>query len=101
VNVLERGALKAAWRIVMPKFPFFKRWLPLVGTAVVVASTVAKFTGNPEVAGAIDLVGTLTGATSQSGITPTEITGAVVAGAGVGLKLWAIVSKAWKAPSIR
>lgn len=85
----------------MLKFPFFKRWLPLVGTAVVVASTVARATGNAEVAQAIDLVGSLTGATSQAGVTPTEIAGAVVAGTGVCLKLFAIVKKAWQTPSIR
>jgi hypothetical protein len=101
VNRLERFGARALWRLVMLKLPFLKRWLPLVGTVVVVASTVAKFTGNADVAQAIDLVGTLTGATGQAGVTPTEIAGAVAAGTGVALKVWAIASKAWKAPSIR
>lgn len=85
----------------MLKFPFLKRWLPLVGTAVVVASTVARFTGNAEVAQAIDLVGSLTGATGEAGVTQTEIAAAVAAGIGVSLKLFAIVKKAWQTPSIR
>jgi hypothetical protein len=90
MNLFEKLGAKAARKVIMLKFPFLKRWLPLIGTAIVAGSVVARALGFTEVSDLLDLVGSLTGASAQSLIGVAAVASLV----GVVLKL---ISEARKA----
>lgn len=67
--------------------PFLKRYLPLLGVAGLVASTVLRYFGLLDAAQIVDEAGKVTGATAASPVSPAELAAAITAGAGVVLKV--------------
>lgn len=97
MNWLERKAAGFAWNRMEAGMPFLKRWLPVLGTALVAGGVIARAWGREDIAKAIDVVGSVTGASGAAGVTPTEIGAAVVAVTGVVLKVISQVNKARQA----
>lgn len=71
-----------------------KRWGPLAGTVVLIATVVLRAFGLDDAAKALDLVGSITGLSGQSSVSATELTAAAAALTGVVLKVLAQVAKA-------
>lgn len=65
----------------------FKRWLPLVGSAVLVFVVVLRALGQTELAGVVEGIAGVLGITDRSPVTLGEVTAAVAAATGIVLKI--------------
>lgn len=74
--------------------PRLRRWLPLIGTAALVASAALKIAGYPEAAQAIDTLGGIAGITSLPELPVGEIAAIAAAGTGIVLKVRSQIAKA-------
>lgn len=70
-----------------------KRWLPLIGTAALVACVVLRMTGHEDLARVVEQAGGLTGITTNPTVPLAEIAAAAAAIAGVALKVKAELGK--------
>ena len=93
MNWFEKQFLKLLWGRLEAKMPILKRYLPLLGVAGLVASTVLRYFGLSEAAAIVDSAGGLTGATQASPVSAVELGAAVAAGAGVVLKVVSEIRK--------
>lgn len=71
-----------------------RRWVPLIGTALVCGAVIARTLGYELFATAAEQVGSLTGASGQSAVSPVEVSAALAGLSGVVLKVVAQVRKA-------
>ena len=79
----------------MPKA--LKRWLPVVGTGVLVASVILRLAGLDDLAGPLQAIGEATGITADSAV-PLDVLAAAAAGlAGIVMKIWSQWNKALRA----
>ncbi len=74
-----------------------KRWAPLAGTAVLLASVLLRFFGFEQGAAMVESVGGAVGLTQDSAVGSMELAAAVAALAGVVLKVRSQVKKASEA----
>ena len=74
--------------------PFLKRWLPLIGSAVLVAVVVLRLLGQTALAGAVETVGSVTGVITSSPVSPAELLAALTALFGIVRKIWSEIQKA-------
>lgn len=93
MNVLERTAIKVAWSRVKGN-PMLKRWLPLIGSAVVLSTVVLRAFHQPGLADAVDGLANMLGLTKVSIIDPVLITSAATGLVGIALKIKSEISKA-------
>lgn len=95
MNVFERTALKLGYRRMEGKMPEkFKRYVPLLGSAVLVSVVLLRLFGYDQAAGAVESVGGIVGVTQQSPVGMGELVAAVAALAGIVLKVKSEVDKA-------
>ena len=94
MNFLERKVAKVIFGKVVNRMPFIKRWLPLIGSAVLVLIVVLRLLGQTAVAGAVETVGSVTGVTTSSPVSPAELIAALTALFGIVRKVWAEIQKA-------
>lgn len=98
MNVLERLAARLAWKRMEGKMPDkVKRWVPLLGTAVLVTSVVLQLLGYGDVARQILGIAGAVGVSDQSAVPLGELAAAGAALSGVVLKILAQVKKAREA----
>jgi hypothetical protein len=71
-----------------------KRWVPLVGSAVLVAVVTLRLLGQTELAGVVESLAGVLGLTQQSPVSGTEVTAALAAAVGIALKLIAEFKRA-------
>lgn len=74
--------------------PSLKRWAPLVGSAVLVASVGLRLAGQTQAADSIEALANVVGLSAQSPVSGTEIASAAAALVGIVLKLAAEAKKA-------
>jgi hypothetical protein len=93
VNVPDPGTLVAqgASRFLMGVF--LKRWGPLVGSAILVATIILQAFGQTQIAQALTSIGGFLPST-DGGITAGEITAAIAVGTGLFLKIKALIKAA-------
>ena len=95
MNVLERTLVKLAWKRAEGKMgDKFKRYLPLVGSVVLVAVVALRWLGYGDAAAAIESVGGAVGVTNQSEVGVGELTAAAATLAGLVLKFKSMYDKA-------
>jgi hypothetical protein len=74
--------------------PGLRRWLPLLGVAVLASSAILRALGAGDAAAAIETLGGLLGAQQASAVPVGELAAAIAAAAGVVLKVRAEIKKA-------
>ena len=94
---LQNKALRLAWSGLEDRMTWIRRWAPVIGSLVLVASVGLRLAGKNEAAGAIEGLGSVLGLTSQSSISVAEIAAATAAGTGVVIKIVSEVRKAMAA----
>ena len=87
MNLIERKAVQVAFYFLKRKMPHVKRYAPLIGSALLVASVVLRALGNMDAADAVDAIGKATGVSAQSPVSAVEFGAAAAALAGIVLKL--------------
>lgn len=76
------------------KIPSLRRWLPLVGAGVLVATVVLRLVGQTDAADSVEGLANAVGLTAQSPVSAAEITAAVGVVMGIVLKVRAEIAKA-------
>jgi hypothetical protein len=99
VNLFERQIVKAIWGKVLKNMPHLKRWLPLVGSALLVLVVVLRLLGQTALASAVEAIGSTIGITTQSPVSSAEVMAAVTALVGIILKIRAEIAKLRPAPA--
>jgi len=96
LNFIERQGLRLVYSRVERKIGVntVKKWLPLVGSFVVLSTVVMRYLGHAGTADAIDSVAKAIGLTNASVVDVTLVLGAVAGLVGQGLKVWAEIQKA-------
>lgn len=93
LNLIERKGLQlAGWKV--RRMKSVKRWVPLIGVAVLVAAELLKVFGQADAAQALTTLGGLLGFEDGSGIPKGEIAAAVAAGTGLVLKIASLLRAA-------
>ena len=94
MNWFERQVAKAIWGKVVKQMPFLKRWMPLIGSSVLVLIVVLRLLGQTALASAVEVVGSTVGITTQSPVSSAEVVAALTALFGIVRKVVAIVQSA-------
>jgi hypothetical protein len=95
VNWIERQAARLGWKHLEGKMGAnLKRWVPVIGTAGLALSVILRMLGKTAAADAIGGFVDATGIGAQSGVSVSELTLAIGAACGVGLKLYSQIRKA-------
>ena len=93
MNLIERAGLKGlGWRL--KRMDGLKRWLPLIGSAVLALAVVARLSGQEDAARAIEVVANLLGLSGASAISGAELAAAATVIFGIVRKVRAEVRKA-------
>jgi hypothetical protein len=91
VNFFERQIVKVIWGKVVKQMPFLKRWMPLVGSAVLVLVVVLRLLGQTALASVVEAIGSTLGVTTQSPVSSAEVIAALTALVGIIRKINAVI----------
>jgi len=74
--------------------PFLKRWMPIIGSAVLVLIVVLRLLGHTALASAVEAIGSTVGITTESPVSSAEVIAALTALFGIVRKIAIEIRKA-------